>query len=443
METTMMEPPSSTLAPEWIRQARGRFACMAGAYFLGTFNDNLFKQAVLVLAVATIGTAMQGYALVAFTLPFLCFAAPAGWCADRFPKGRVVVAAKWMELGAVLCGAVGIGTGHWSLMFVMLFIMGAQATLFSPALNGSLPELYPEAYLTRANGILRLLVTLAILAGVALAGILLDRPGEGWGGIARGRLLVAGTLIAVALLGVAVSYGVPHRPAANPGARFPWAGPVRTLGDLLETRGDPVLALTIIANVFIWLMGSLELLIINPLGLQQFHLSKTLTSALIVSQLAGMAAGGVVISRRVHLGGWYRLIGPLGGAMGGVMLGFLAVPALLPAAWRVPSLFALTFLVGVLAGGILIPMESFLQVRPPAARKGAVLSSVNFVVFGGILLSGLISNVLNARWAPTTAFGILGGGCLVVSLALHAAFRRVGVRANGGRRRPEEARCST
>lgn len=428
-----MEMPSTTIDPGLIRQARGRFACMAGAYFLGTFNDNLFKQAVLVLAVATMGTAMQGYALVTFTVPFLCFAAPAGWCADRFPKGRVVVAAKWMELGAVLCGALGICSGHWGLMFVMLFIMGAQATIFSPALNGSLPELYPEAYITRANGILRLLVTLAILAGVALAGILLDRPGAGWGGIARGRLLVAGTLVAVALLGLAVSYGVPRRAAANPAARFPWDGPVRTLRDLLATRRDPVLALTIMANVFIWLTGSLEILIINPLGLQQFHLSKTMTSALIVSQLMGIAAGGLAISRWVDLGRWYRFIGPLGGAMGGVMLGFVAVPALMPAAWQVPLLLALTFLVGVLAGGILIPMESFLQVRPPPARKGAVLSAVNFVVFGGILLSGLISNFLNAHWAPTTAFGILGGGCLIVSLALHAAFRRVEAKANGVR----------
>ena len=55
------------------------FPSMAGAYFLGVFNDNFYKQAVLMLAVAAGHNAMQGYALAVFTLPFVLLAAPAGW----------------------------------------------------------------------------------------------------------------------------------------------------------------------------------------------------------------------------------------------------------------------------------------------------------------------------------------------------------------------------
>ncbi|MEI6167363.1 MAG: MFS transporter [bacterium] len=405
-----------------LRHARGQFACMASSYGLGVFNDNFFKQAALVLFVATGHNEMQGYALSVFTLPFILFAAPAGWCADRFAKCHVVIAAKWLELLAMLFGAVGICMGDSPLIFTMLFIMGFQATLFSPAMNGSLPDLYPERFVTRANGILRMLVTLAILGGVAVAGIMLDRQGFWWG-VDAGRLLVAITVVSVALVGVIVSYGVPHRPAANPVLKFPWNGPVHTIRELLATRKDPLLATTIFTNVFVWLVGSLGILIINPLGINQFHMSKTVTSYLIVGQLVGLAAGGVISSRLVPIGRWYRVVWPLCLAMSLVMVAMAGVP-FLPGNIHRPVIFVLIFLLGSFGGGILIPMESFLQIRPPVARKGAVLSAVNFIVFIGILSSGLLSNYLNAHLRPTSAFGVMGLASLVISGVLFVLFRK-------------------
>ncbi len=405
-----------------LRRARGKFACIASSYGLGVFNDNFFKQAALVLFVATGHNEMQGYALSVFTLPFILFAAPAGWCADRFAKCHVVISAKWMELLAMLFGAVGICMGNSPLIFTMLFIMGFQATLFSPALNGSLPDLYPERFVTRANGILRMLVTLAILGGVAVAGMMLDRQGTFWG-IDASRLLVAVTVVAVAGVGVMVSYGVPHRPAANPTLKFPWSGPLHTIQELIATRKDPLLASTIFTNVFVWLVGSLGILIINPLGINQFHMTKTMTSYLIVCQLVGLAAGGVISSRLVPIGRWYRVVWPLCLAMSLVMVAMAGVP-FLPEAFQRTALFVLIFMLGAFGGGILIPMESFLQIRPPVARKGAVLSAVNFIVFAGILSSGLFSNYLNEHLRPTSAFGAMGLASLVISGVLFRLFRR-------------------
>ena len=45
-----------------IRAARGKFLAMAGAYSLGTFNDNFFKQAASLLAVAAGLSHLQGWA---------------------------------------------------------------------------------------------------------------------------------------------------------------------------------------------------------------------------------------------------------------------------------------------------------------------------------------------------------------------------------------------
>ena len=403
------------------RHGRGKFVCMVAAYGLGVFNDNFFKQTALLLAVDAGRNSMQGFALAVFTVPFILFAAPAGWMSDRFPKSRVVIGAKTCELVAMLAGATGVCLGQWWLIFTMLAIMGLQATFFSPALNGSLPEVYPEWYIPRANGILRMLVTLAILSGVAMAGVALDVKGV-WLGIKAGRWVVGVFVILVAAVGLLVSLGVPRRPAANPAARLPWHGPINTVRELIATRQDRLLMMTIIVNVFVWFIGSVEILVINTLGRKQFHLSASMTSGLIVSQLLGIGLGGLLVMHRVEARRWYRVLPAAGGCMGLVMVAVQAVP-LLASSVRVYSLFALMLAAGVAAGVMLIPIESFLQIRPPPTRKGAVLAAVNFAVFSGILMSSFVANGLNAWLTPTTAFGVLGVTALVTCTWVAWVFR--------------------
>jgi MFS family permease len=405
-----------------LRHARGQFACIASAYSLGTFNDNLYKQAAMLLAVLAGRTDTQSDVIMVFTLPFLLFAAPAGWCADHFSKRRVIIVAKGLELIAMLFGAVGICTGQNSLIFTMLFIMGVQATLFSPSMNGALPELYPARLVPHANGILRMLVTVAILGGMAAAGYLLSYKGVGWQGISMGRLLVAGAVVGIALMGLLVSYGVPRRPAANPGNGFPWFGPIQTVKDLLSTGRDPLLAIAIATNVFVWSAGSIGILILNPLGLNQFHMGELWTSCLGVSELVGIAVGGLLSARLVKLDHWYRVVGPACAGMALAMFGMLGVPYL-PAGGQFAALYGLTFFLGAMGGVVLIPMESFLQVRPDPARKGAILSAVNFIVFGGVLVSGAIAKYLNQWFRPTEAFAVMGCVSLVISAVLYTLFK--------------------
>lgn len=409
---------------EQIRKARARFACMAATYSLMVFNDNFFKQSALVLAVAAGRTEMQGYALGVFTLPFILFAAPAGWLADRFPKRQVVIGAKWVELLAMVCGAFGVWTGNWLLIFAMLGLMGMQSAAFSPALNGAIPELYPASHVTKANAILRVFVTAAILAGTALAGIVLDTRGE-WRGIERGRLFVGVWVIAVAAFGVLASYGVARRPAASPGRRFPWTGPADTMRVLGEIWSDRLLALTLAADVFVWFLGSLQILLINPLGIQQFEFSKTTTSLLIMAELSGLALGGLVSGKIASGSRWWRVMGPSGIALSSLML-LVPVVCVLPLPVRTVGLFVIIGAIGLAGGIFIIPMESFLQVRPRADRKGAVWAAANFVVFIGILISCLVSNALNEAFRPTTGFAVAGGLAFVFSLWLAFAFPRRG-----------------
>jgi hypothetical protein len=397
-----------------IRRARGRFAAMAATYALGVFNDNFYKQAMMLLAIGVGRKEYQGYAMVVFTAPFILFAAPSGWMADRLPKRTVVIWAKVLELAAMLFGAAGVIFLNWSLAFVMLAIMALQSTIFGPSLNGSIPELYPESYVTKANGVLKVATTAAILGGMSIAGVVLDVGGQGPFGVPAGRFAVGCIVVLVSLAGILASFGVPGRPAAAPGKRLAWAGPVDSIKALGEIARDRQLTLAIWFNAYFWFLGVIELLVINCMGKEQFGFSDAWTSGLVAAQLSGIAAGGL-LSARLAARGWYRPVAPAALAMSALMYAVAAVPRL-PHGAQSPLLFALIALIGAMGGIAIIPMESFIQVRPAADKKGTVIAAANFAAFSAMLVSGPIANLLNYKVRPTTSFAIMGAATLIVAV---------------------------
>jgi acyl-[acyl-carrier-protein]-phospholipid O-acyltransferase/long-chain-fatty-acid--[acyl-carrier-protein] ligase len=405
-----------------IRQAKGKFAAMAASYFMGTFNDNFYKQAVMLLALAAGREKFQGAAGIAFTVPFILFAAPAGWMADRFPKRNVVISAKTLELAAALVGALGVILGNLWIMVGMVALMGTQSTFFSPALNGSIPELFPAHYVTKANAVLRMIVTGGILIGISFSGFVLDLQGAPLLGAPRGHVMVGLAVILYAVLGLGVSFGIPTRAAADPGRAFPWTGPLETIRELLQVWQDHQLGRILVADVFIWAVGVFQLLVINSLGKLQFHLTDSRTSLLVASQLVGLAVGGLLSARFAKGARWFRVLIPAGIAMGVLMLAIGAVPVL-PAALQVPLLYLLIGLAGMAGGLFLIPCESFLQIRPAPERKGAVWASANFASFTGMAAASLLYIPLTAL-RPTLAYAALGAASLLFMAWMTLEFRR-------------------
>jgi acyl-[acyl-carrier-protein]-phospholipid O-acyltransferase / long-chain-fatty-acid--[acyl-carrier-protein] ligase len=421
---------SDETATSRAQHAQAHFIAMAAAFALGVFNDNFFKQAALLIAIAIHRSEMQGWATAIFSLPFLVFAAQAGWLADRFPKRNIVISAKVLELAAMICGAIGICMPQTSipLILVMLGVMGLQATILSPALNASIAELYPAKGILKANAVLRTVVTGNVLAGVALAGFALARPGAAFYGIPRGRLLVAVTVVAVAVVGVLASLGVPRRPAAAPGVKFPWSGPLDTIRELHALRKDFLLRLTIITDVFIWFSGSVLVLVINYLGMHQYgalfgERREYATSGLVVAQLVGFAFGGGISSKLAAGERWHRVLVPGALIMSGLMAMMHWVPDLRPAT-QPAALFVLIGLIGVGGGIIMVPCESFIQMRPALEKKGAVIAAANFAAFSGILVSGPVANLLNAHLNPTDSFAVLGLLAWGVGVGVLVALRR-------------------
>ena len=139
--------------------------------FLGAFNDNLFKIVASMLAVHTVGVARAGRELsivsAVFILPFLLFSGYAGQLADVYSKRTVLVVSKSLEIVAATLGLVALLFGHLQLIYAVLFLFALQATFFSPAKYGILPEMLPDRDLSRANGVLEMSTFVAILLGTA------------------------------------------------------------------------------------------------------------------------------------------------------------------------------------------------------------------------------------------------------------------------------------
>ena len=411
------------------QHAQVHFIAMAAAYALGVFNDNFFKQAALLIAIEIGRSSMQGWATAIFSLPFLLFAAQAGWLADRFPKRNIVIGSKALELVAMICGAIGICMAQINvpLVLIMLGVMGLQATLINPALNASIAELYPAAGVLKANAVLRPIITSNVLAGVALAGFALARPGAALYGIPRGRLTVAVTVVAVAVVGMLASLGVPRRSAAAPALKFPWSGPLDTIRELNAIRKDFLLHLTIITDVFIWFAGTVLMLVINQLGMYQYQAvfgarREYTTSGLVVAQLVGFAIGGGISGKLAAGERWHRVLVPGALGMAALMAAMPWVPHL-RLTMQPAALFVLIALIGTGGGIILVPCESFIQVRPALEKKGAVIAASNFAAFSGILLSGPIANLLNAHLLPTDSFGVIGLLAWAVGVSVMLALR--------------------
>jgi acyl-[acyl-carrier-protein]-phospholipid O-acyltransferase / long-chain-fatty-acid--[acyl-carrier-protein] ligase len=344
--------------------------------FLGAFNDNLFKIVVSMLAVHAASHANAGRQLslvgVVFILPFLLFSGYAGQLADIYSKRRVLVVTKSLEIVAAALGLFAFATGRLEVTYAVLFLIAVQATFFSPAKYGILPEILPDRDLSRANGVLEMSTFVAIVAGTAIGSFLFDAL--------RDRLWIIGAIVvAVAIVGTVLSMRIPHVPAMTPGtrlARNPFAEIVAGVSRLRESR---VLLLTVAGLSYFWFLGALLQLVMILFGTEVMGLSDTWTGLLTTFAAIGIAAGSIAAGRlsgdKVELG-----LAPIGSLGMGVFAILLA-----KSAHSFPfAAFNLT-MVGFFGGLFAVPLNALLQQKSGDAEKGRLMATNNFLNMAAIV----------------------------------------------------------
>src|SRR3972149_5094315 len=209
--------------------------------FLGAMNDNIFRWLVAWIGgdraiedpafqwlISKLGNDLGpdkykeiavSAGLAMLVLPFIIWAAPAGYLADRFSKRTVIVGAKIAEVLCMLLGVAVICSGNVWLMFFTLFLMGSHSAFFGPSKYGSIPEIVRPDRIPAANGLVAMSTILAIVLGAVSAGFLYEwtKPyGEThwW--------MWASAIVGVALVGCISSLPIRRLKIANPVRKFCW-----------------------------------------------------------------------------------------------------------------------------------------------------------------------------------------------------------------------------
>src|SRR5438093_2987415 len=330
-----------------------------------------------------------------FILPFLLFSGYAGQVADIYSKRTVLVVTKSLEIVAASLGLYAFLMGHLELTYAVLFLIALQATFFSPAKYGILPEALPDRELSRANGVLEMSTFVAIVVGVGCGGLMF----AAW----YVRLWLVGLIVvAVAVLGTGLSFRIPHVPASAPGRRIdlnPWRA---TWLGLKRLRGDRVLWLTVLGLSYFWFLGALLQTDMVLFGTHVMGLSDSRTGFLTAFAAVGIGAGSLIAGRlsgdKVELG-----LAPIG-AIG---MGVFAIA--LSCSGHSFTLAAINLtIVGVFGGFFAVPLNALLQQKSGDDEKGRLMATNNFLNMVAIMVA---SGVL---WLCTGPLGLSPDRILIV-----------------------------
>jgi acyl-[acyl-carrier-protein]-phospholipid O-acyltransferase/long-chain-fatty-acid--[acyl-carrier-protein] ligase len=403
------------------------FHGMVGTQFLGAFNDNLFKQLMLLLALKVAARDMQPVAMFVFSLPFLLFSGYAGYLSDRFSKRNVIVLSKVAEIVVMALGMLGfllfLQFGFPGLLLV-LFLMGTQSAFFGPGKYGILPEMLRPQDLPRANGIILMTTFLAIIFGTATAGFLTKatlREGQQLEVAATGLWLASGICVLIAITGTLTSLLIRRVVASNPHLAFEASALTIPQATRQMLNRDRPLCYALLASCMFWLLAGVTQQAVNSLGEKQLGLTDDRTSILVASIGVGIALGAIAAGKLsrgradfhvMRLGCWGMivclLILALPGPRQGHLLGFWG---------SLPMLV----LLGMGAGMFAIPLQVFMQARPPEGLKGRMIAVMNQANFAAIFLSAGVywlfdQIVISLGWNRSPIFAFMALIMLPVAL---------------------------
>lgn len=375
---------------------------MTATQLFGAFNDNLFKQLMLLLAIPMgLGAVFdeqdhQGLATIVFSLPFVLFSGYAGFLGDRFSKQPIIVLAKVAEIAVMLLGLLAFvfyGVTGYTGLLVVLFLMGTQSAFFGPSKYGILPEMLRTKDLPRANGIMVMTTFLAIIFGTAAAGLLRHwfwDPNTPFTETAHRMWVGSAFCIGIAVVGTATALLVRWVPPAQPELRFRWSAVTVPPESRRVLREDSPLLMAILATCIFWMVSGVAILAINSLGMVQLAVGDFKTSIMTAIIGLGIALGAMLAGKLCRGRANPQVV--TAGAWGLVVL-FVLLSVSLPGGVHLlgygGSLAALV-LTGMAAGFFAIPVQVLIQARPPDGLKGRMIAVMNQTNFLAIMMSGFV-----------------------------------------------------
>ncbi len=418
-----------------------RFLPLFVTQLLNAFNDNLYKNAMVLFVVYSVynsaedETVFSGVASGLFILPFVVLSALAGQLADMRDKARIIRCVKMAEIGIMFVGAVGL-TLAWKgvlteqlaipLMLLALFAMGVHSTFLGPIKYSILPQHLQPGEVLSGTGLVEAGTYLAIMAGTILAGFV---------SVEAGAVLV----IIVAGFGYCVSRQIPSAPPLGEVTKINYNPFTASIHLVRQTMQNREVYYAILAISFFWTIGAVLFIQFPPLAKNVLMASKEVASIFLVVFSIGIAIGSVAINLLLKGTVSARFAPPSVIAMGAMVAVFyfvckawnasLTTTELMsgsefishPLAWAV---LGSLLLIAVFGGMFVVPLYAFLTTRVPTSQASRTVAANNIVNSGAMVAGSVLALALSFVGIGLAEQLLLSAGMCLISAWLGRRLHR-------------------
>ncbi|NGZ25701.1 MAG: acyl-[ACP]--phospholipid O-acyltransferase [Magnetococcales bacterium] len=403
-----------------------RFLPLFVTQFLGAFNDNLFKNALVILITYKLTNAGNPQILVTmaaglFILPFFLFSATAGQLADKLEKSQLIRWVKIWEIGVMLLAAAGFFWENAVFLLVVLFMLGMQATFFGPLKYGILPDHLEDEELIAGNGLIEAGTFLAILLGTIVGGVMILTE--------SGSTNVALAGIVVAVAGWVASLSIPISKVADATIEVNKNFLAETWNMLVQAKQHRAIFLSTLGISWFWLVGATYLSQFPTFVKHTLGGTEEVVTLLLTLFSVGIGIGSLLCNKLLagEINAKYVPLGALGITLFTVDLYFasrgIAPPVLLvnakvfikdPANWRV--LFDL-LMISISGGIYCVPLYAILQTSGGEAHRSRHIAANNIMNALFMTLAALLTmQMLAADITIPQVFLIMGVANLLVTI---------------------------
>lgn len=420
--------------------AHRKFLPLFVTQFLGAFNDNLFKTAMILFATYVVfenpqqESAFNAIATGLFVLPFFLLSALSGQLADNMDKAKIIRIVKVAEILIMAVGAVGLLVSAYypwfgvGLMLAALLAMGVHSTFFGPIKYAILPQHLERDQVLGGTGLVEAGTYIAILAGTIVAGWISPTT-------------AAAAVLIIAIIGYASGRMVPPAPRVGPPLDLDYNIFRASWRLIAATMHIKRLFLAIMSISFFWMIATVLVIIFPPLVKNEFTASKEVASMFLAIFSVGVAVGSIAVNRLLQ-GEVSARYSPISVLMMAVFVWFFQYAAAgwatapdgtlytvaeflaAPHSWRI--LLAL-FGIATFGGMFVVPLYAFLTTtvgKDQTARTVAANNVVNAgaMVFGAVVIMGATAAGLGNLDALMIVCGMCFA-CALLAIRLQRACR--------------------
>ncbi len=277
--------------------ARKRFAPFFWTQFLGAFNDNIFKNSLMILisfkSISLMGftpSMLINIAGVLFILPYFLFSATAGQLADKYEKAKLIRYVKLLEIVIMLFSAIGFYFDNISVLLFVLFLLGMQSTFFGPVKYSILPQHLKTEELLGGNGLVEMGTFVAILLGTVLGGILIAIPHTG-------VIITVIITLLVALLGFTMSCFIPKATSTDPSLKISYNIFRETWRNIQYSRHNRTVFNSMMGISWFWFFGTIILYQVPEYTHHILHGDEHVATIILVAFSVGIGIGSLLCEK--------------------------------------------------------------------------------------------------------------------------------------------------